>query len=1064
MQRWTRVKLVKTIFLCLLSTLLICQPAVALNKERLDKWAANNILFYDPDECDDAENATKTCTAKPEGKDITWIGDSYTEGAKQKIQDKMSGVDIHSQGSKQFGQGSDTNQGGLAILKDLKDDNKVRKYVVMALGTNQDASGADKDSSTKLFDEMVSTGGDDKTYILMTAFTKNSNDGKANYDDFNEAVKEYAKNNSNILVADWESAAKDKVDEFFASDAIHPSSGDGYQTFVDTFYNALPGGCGAGKLAGDTNAEKVWNYFVDANIDGISDNAAVISGIIGNLMQESGVNPFSTNGKNYGVYQEENTAMKDKVDSAVGGNYWGKSDAPEDAVSTALSIELDFLVQENIRFKGEGWAANFGFIKVLDKVSSDTPEAYSDLWLVTVEGAVTSNKIDNNYIEDAGARSIGTANFSSADGGGEYYQEAGNRRNYARTTYDTYANGGGSSSDSDDTTAYSAPKTNNLLADKPSSFPSIEKSALMSTNTYTWEDGWLTGGVPGIEKEDVTNASDLDEHPKEYETADGKPNKIILHNTQGTGAGYAAYPSGNKYPAHFIVDLKKQIGYQNFPITTTAAATRTGDSSSVQIEIVGFSTDPSSDYYLQSFSATEWDYLAVLLAAISQETGIPLTTSMDWDDSKPIRYTGTKEEFRDNITGIVGHMHTPAPDDHVDPGNIWSQVEAAISRNPTASQFGGTGKTETTACPDEGGDDEQTTTVDGKTLAEMAVSMAWPVQEDGTCKNASGDDVSWSSNKEDCYLTPRDKYQTMYDKYSMSGDLADCGHFVATVVHAAEVDSDFPKGGSDNMGSHMDGSDKWEKVSASSESDLEPGDIMWYNGHIEMYVGDYGGSYGKIASASMSNPKYVGIMKDFRIERKGETATVYRLVAQTSSTLKSGGMSKEDADAFMAGYSAESDKMATGDFMYDGALVTDAGCPSGTMNNCSAFTQWFLNRYTTMGPSGATRWQGSLAVKNYLADNSELIDGGKVPKVYAIVSMGPGTGSADGWPNHTGIVLGINEEADEIIIGEASCGSSNGKRIYPPHAEIYSLSQYTNSTSQYGPTYAYTDNILKGDL
>ena len=183
-----------------------------------------------------------------------------------------------------------------------------------------------------------------------------------------------------------------------------------------------------------------------------------------------------------------------------------------------------------------------------------------------------------------------------------------------------------------------------------------------------------------------------------------------------------------------------------------------------------------------------------------------------------------------------------------------------------------------------------------------------------------------------------------------------------------------------------------------------------------------------------------------------------------SGELVSGGMTLAEAQAFMEAYRIESDKFEKNDVMFDGALVTYIGCPDGALNNCSAFTQWFLNRYTSFGPSGAILHQGSSAVSSYLRENPNLINGGKVPKAYAIMSQGPSTGSADGWTNHTGIVLGIDVENDLIIIGEASCGMSNGKRVYAPRAMAYSLSKYTNNSSQFGPTYAYTDNILKGGL
>ena len=370
---------------------------------------------------------------------------------------------------------------------------------------------------------------------------------------------------------------------------------------------------------------------------------------------------------------------------------------------------------------------------------------------------------------------------------------------------------------------------------------------------------------------------------------------------------------------------------------------------------------------------------------------------------------------------------------------------------------------------------EEAATIDGKVIAEKAVQLAWPVQENGTCVDGSGNEVDWDSSKESCYHNPRDAYQEAYDRYQMEGNLDDCGHFVSTVVHAAEVDSDYPKSGSANMGPHMDSSSKWEKVSASSESDLKPGDILWYSGsgasgHIEIYVGSYGGKYGTVASASMD--MYVGIIKGLRanMERQGEKATVYRLVPQTGG-LKEGGMTLEEAKAFMESYAAESDKKLKGNYTFDGALVTDGGCPDGTLNNCSAFTQWFLNKYTTLGPSGANRYQGSEAVHNYLADHPELQDGGKTPKAYAIMSEGPsplygyntnsGAGGSN-YYNHTGIVLGINTEANTIIIGEASCGANSGGRRFRPQAKEYPLSEYTDVSEGAGPKYAYTDSILVG--
>ena len=178
--------------------------------------------------------------------------------------------------------------------------------------------------------------------------------------------------------------------------------------------------------------------------------------------------------------------------------------------------------------------------------------------------------------------------------------------------------------------------------------------------------------------------------------------------------------------------------------------------------------------------------------------------------------------------------------------------------------------------------------------------------------------------------------------------------------------------------------------------------------------------------------------------------------------LVSGGMTVSQAQSFMEAYARESDKMQHGTVTFQGVSIEDVGCPSGSLNNCSAFTKWFLNRYTTLGPGGVALIQGSQAVKQNLASHPQLKNGGKIPRLYAIMSSGPMSGSAGGWANHTGIVLGIDESTDQIIIGEASCGSGNGRRSYRPRAQVYKLSDYTNSSSPYGPTYAYTDSVLKG--
>ena len=163
--------------------------------------------------------------------------------------------------------------------------------------------------------------------------------------------------------------------------------------------------------------------------------------------------------------------------------------------------------------------------------------------------------------------------------------------------------------------------------------------------------------------------------------------------------------------------------------------------------------------------------------------------------------------------------------------------------------------------------------------------------------------------------------------------------------------------------------------------------------------------------------------------------------------LSSGGMSLSEAQNFMQPYIARAKMKETGTVVFDGATVNQpsgGAPPDGTLNNCSAFSQWFVNRYTS---ASVGLYQGSATARTLIGSGKGFIDGGHTPKVYAVMSSQS--------PNHTGIVLGIDTASDTIIIGEASY--HNGLNGYP-RAKAYSLKAY--SSANY--TYAYTDNVLRG--
>lgn len=163
--------------------------------------------------------------------------------------------------------------------------------------------------------------------------------------------------------------------------------------------------------------------------------------------------------------------------------------------------------------------------------------------------------------------------------------------------------------------------------------------------------------------------------------------------------------------------------------------------------------------------------------------------------------------------------------------------------------------------------------------------------------------------------------------------------------------------------------------------------------------------------------------------------------------LISGGMTLEKAQPFMNIYkNLTTDKWKTGTATeYD---IDGTTCAESSLANCVAFSQYFINRYTTkkiINPG-----DGKSVVSNLLALG--FTDGGHTPKAYAVFSQSA-TDAEHPW-GHTGVVLGIDINNGTITIGEAACGEG----LDWIKARSYSLSQF--NAENY--TYAYTDDFLKG--
>ena len=480
-----RLRLKLIIVLVSLAVVLVPQASVAaLTLEQKIFNAQNNIIMYE-DDCEESEK-TGTCVA-PTGDQITWIGDSYSVGAESGfygnkqgvhlISEKFPGVDL---GDAEMGSTNSyiqsgrfidyeyttkdgiTVRAGLDILQEIVNAGKLRSYLVFALGTN----GGDWD--TDKINRVLDLVGSNTKVILMTSKTEVAGQ---DYTSNNEKVKQFAKDHPDqIYVADYASVAKS---EWYDADPekIHPNGGDGYDVFTDTIKNTLPQNCTAGMLPGNNIEEKIWNWFVKADIDGVSDNGAAIAGIMGNFFGESSYNLLQygcalgvCGGALYGLLDTWGgfTELRERVNTAIGKDLWETSGydwdiegyptklAPdkaladagvtEEELNTIIDIELTYFITENARFNGSGngWNADQSFMKSMGNVDDpNSPESYSDLFVVTVEGAVYNAEVNCTPVLDGEAiRQI----RKFKDNYNDLAQGAEERRGYARTIYDRLAN------------------------------------------------------------------------------------------------------------------------------------------------------------------------------------------------------------------------------------------------------------------------------------------------------------------------------------------------------------------------------------------------------------------------------------------------------------------------------------------------------------------------------------------------------------------------------------------------------------------------------------------------
>ena len=371
-----------------------------------------------------------------------------------------------------------------------------------------------------------------------------------------------------------------------------------------------------------------------------------------------------------------------------------------------------------------------------------------------------------------------------------------------------------------------------LESDPPSSATVAESAGTgkgKTNSAASWDNGWIKSGIAGYEK-DAVSSSDY----TSYSTGSG-PNKIMLLATESSSAGKK--PSSNYkksssyYPPHFTVDMKNKKVYQHAPISKSAAAAD-GDADAyagVQIAIVGYANSGKSgdSNYLgkkKNFSDDNYSYLYSLINAISIETGIPFTSTVDWSSSSALTGENAK-----NYKGILGLKHLSNSNTKDVPKVVWEELSAAQVA---------AAKKNAKVCPDpkEKGD--------VAALQAFVLKVAWPKND----KNLRG-----TKNR-------KQEYADLIKKgvwYSGGCSGNDCGGFVTTVMRESGWDKGYNPGKRGTAATqlpYLRSSSKWQDVTAQikSNKDAKPGDVIISKHHTLLYVGDIPGFSGKMASASVS--------------------------------------------------------------------------------------------------------------------------------------------------------------------------------------------------------------------
>ncbi|MDR0448170.1 MAG: hypothetical protein LBH07_05835 [Treponema sp.] len=137
---------------------------------------------------------------------ITVIGDSVTMGARRKMMETIPNCIINAEGSRQMAE-------GYKLLMQLQNNNSLREYVIIALGTNANSN------APGFIEKIITDIRPGHRLIFVTPFNAAMNSSWITYR-IMQYIRTLPENYPFVTVADWAALVVNQP-EIFGSDKVH---------------------------------------------------------------------------------------------------------------------------------------------------------------------------------------------------------------------------------------------------------------------------------------------------------------------------------------------------------------------------------------------------------------------------------------------------------------------------------------------------------------------------------------------------------------------------------------------------------------------------------------------------------------------------------------------------------------------------------------------------------------------------------------------------------------------------------------------------------------------------